>query len=58
MYVLMFFVRNSGGSEYNRPKFQVGWAEEMKNKLSNDIFRNSDKTIVAKKLVNKEGSNH
>jgi hypothetical protein len=58
MHVLMSFVRNSGDPEDNRPKFQVGWAEEMKNKLSIDIFRKSDKTIVVKKRVNKEDSKH
>jgi hypothetical protein len=51
-------VWNSGNPEDNRPKFQVGWAEEMKNKLSIDIFRKSDKTIVVKKRVNKENSKH
>jgi hypothetical protein len=58
MHVLMSFARNSGGPEDNRPKFLVGWAEEMLNKISIDIFRESDKTIVTKKRVNKENSKH
>jgi hypothetical protein len=58
MHVLMSFARNSGGPEDNRPKFLVDWAEEMKNKLSIDILRESDKTIVTKKRVDKEDSKH
>jgi hypothetical protein len=50
----MSFVRNSGDPEGNRPLFQAGWAEELKNNLSIDIFRKSDKTILARKRANKE----
>jgi hypothetical protein len=52
----MSFVCNSGDPEGNRPVFDAGWAEEMKNNHSIDIFRKSDKTILARKRAKKEAN--